>query len=612
MFCFFFHNFEPQKSFGMSLLSVAIITWNEENNIGRCLQSVLGLADEIVVIDSFSTDATAQICREAGVRFEQHAFAGYIEQKNYALSRCTHNMVLALDADEALSPELYQSILREKNKGFAHSGYTMNRLTSYLGKWVWHSGWYPDRKLRLFDRTKAQWGGLNPHDKVVFEGPADLGHLRGNLLHYSYQKPEDHSIQIEHFSSIGAKSYFDNGRRTNLFVLWMSPLLKFVRDYFVKLGLLDGATGLRIARLSAKATFLKYLKLRYLHKPIQPRTLIVSRTDSIGDVILTLPLCGLIKKHFPETRIVFLAKPYTMPVVRNCEHVDQTLDAEALSKLSLAEQINQLRATGADTIIHVFPVQQLARLAKQAGIKHRIGASGRWYHYLFVKHLVSMSRRRSDLHEAQLNIKLLMPLGIIDFLPLQKIWPLYGFKPAALSDNMFLKWLRPDKVNLILHPKSKGSAREWPLERFAQLARLLPPDKFRIFVGGTAEEGQMMKTLFEQNPSLINLTGQLNLVQYIQFIAKADALVAASTGPLHIAAALGRIAIGLYPAVRPIHPGRWKPIGPLAVALSLKESCNECKKSATCACLTNMEAHTVVNQLKLLIDERDRQMAGSG
>ncbi|MBK9292064.1 MAG: glycosyltransferase [Bacteroidetes bacterium] len=594
----------------MRLLSVAVITWNEEKNIARCLASVKGLADEVVVIDSFSTDATAQICHEAGVRFELHAFEGYIEQKNYALSRCTHDMVLALDADEALSPALYDAIMREKQQGFPADGYTMNRLTSYLGKWVKHSGWYPDRKLRLFDRTKARWGGLNPHDKVMFNREARIVHLKGDLLHYSYHRPEDHSLQIEHFSSIGAKTYFEKGRKAGRLFLWLSPVVKFLRDYVVKLGLLDGLTGWRIARRSAKATFLKYLKLRYLQKPIQPKTLIISRTDSIGDVVLTLPMCGLIKRYYPETKIIFLGKAYTKAVLRSCIHIDEIWDADALLQQPPDRQLAALKSAGANTMIHVFPRRDLATLAAKAGIAHRIGASGRWYHYLFVNHLVPLSRRSSDLHEAQLNIKLLMPLGIVDFVPQARIWPLYGFKPLVTNDDKApFDLIQPDKINLIFHPKSKGSAREWPLEKFAELAGLLPEEKFRIFVGGTAAEGELIKPLMAQHPRLIDLTGQLDLEQYIRFIARADGLVAASTGPLHLAAALGRIAVGIYPAIRPIHPGRWRPLGPMAYALSLKESCNDCKKSATCACMSALDAQTVANQLNKLIDERNRQMA---
>ncbi|HMM12125.1 MAG TPA: glycosyltransferase family 9 protein [Bacteroidales bacterium] len=596
----------------MSKLSVAIITLNEEKNISRCIQSVQGLADEVVVIDSFSTDQTARICRAAGVRFEQHPFEGYIEQKNYALSRCTYPMVLALDADEALSAELYQAILKEKNDGFPADAYTMNRLTSYLGHWVRHSGWYPDRKLRLFNRTKARWGGLNPHDKVIVDDSAKTVHLKGDILHYSYHKPEEHSFQIEHFSAIGAQSYFEKGRHANRLRLWASPVIKFFRDYIIKLGILDGKAGWRIARLSAKATYLKYLKLRYLEKKFKPSTIIVSRTDSIGDVVLTLPLCGLIKKYYPDSKIIFLAKPYTIPVVRNCVHVDEIMDADALKKLDRPSQIRQLRQTGADTIMHVFPQAELAKLARLAGIKHRIGASGRWYHFFNVNHLVPMSRKRSDLHEAQLNMKLLWPLGIVDFLSLQKVWPLYGLLPGKPQDDKLFSQLKPDRFNLILHPKSKGSARDWPLERYMELARLLPAEKFRLFVGGTAAEGELVRPLLEQNPHVIDLTGQLDLEQYIQFIAASDGLIAASTGPLHIAAALGRIAIGAYPAIRPIHPGRWKPLGPLAVALTYKESCNDCKKTATCACMTNLDAQSIASQLNKLTDERNRQMAGSG
>lgn len=249
----------------MQKISVAIITLNEERDIGRCLESVKDIADEIVVVDSFSTDNTESICQQYGARFIKHSFDGYIEQKNFALSQTSFKHVLSLDADEALSEELKASILEVKTN-FAADGYSMNRLTNYIGTWIHHCGWYPDTKLRLFNIEKGKWGGINPHDEFLFEGKAKIKQLKGDLLHYSYHSLEDHYKQIEHFTNIASKAYYEKGKKAPLLKLIFSPLHRFIRDYFFRMGFLDGKAGLQICYLSAGATFQKYRKLRNIYK----------------------------------------------------------------------------------------------------------------------------------------------------------------------------------------------------------------------------------------------------------------------------------------------------------------------------------------------------------
>ena len=247
-------------------ISALVITYNEENNIERCLNSLDGIADEIVVIDSFSTDRTAQICKDREVDFVQHRFEGHIEQKNYALSRANNVHVLSLDADEALSEVLKQSILTTK-RNWQDDGYAVNRLTDYCGKWIRHCGWYPDRKIRLWDRRKGRWGGVNPHDHVIMGKGSRVGRLRGDLLHYSYPSIQHHVAQIDKFSDIAARAAYQRGRRANILLdICLNPMLTFFKKYFLKLGFLDGYEGFVISISTAYGKFLKYIKLRELEK----------------------------------------------------------------------------------------------------------------------------------------------------------------------------------------------------------------------------------------------------------------------------------------------------------------------------------------------------------
>lgn len=244
-------------------LSVVIITKNEERNIGRCLASVKGIADDVVVLDSFSTDRTEAIAKEHGARFLQHAFDGHIEQKNRAITHAKHPWVLSLDADEALDERLARSI-NEVMAAPTADGYTMNRLTNYCGGWIRHGGWYPDTKLRLWDSRKGRWTGINPHDRYELDAGARIAHLSGDILHYSYNSIDDHYRQVEYFTTIAAKAYLDLGKGAPLLKRLFSPVAKFIGDYLLRLGFLDGGRGFTIARISAYATWLKYRKLRAL------------------------------------------------------------------------------------------------------------------------------------------------------------------------------------------------------------------------------------------------------------------------------------------------------------------------------------------------------------
>jgi glycosyltransferase involved in cell wall biosynthesis len=242
-------------------LSVVIITFNEEKNIARCLDSVQNIADEIVVVDSFSTDATPLICKKYDVKFIQHPFNGYGEQKNIALQHAAYNYVLSLDADENPDEKLLNAIAHEKASGFSADGYTMNRCTNYCGKWIRHGDWYPDAKLRLFNKHKLQWNNALIHESVAVPTNTSIHHLKGDILHYSYHSIEEHVIQNNKFSSASAEELFARGKHTNLLKLIFNPWWAFMRSYFIRLGLLDGFYGLVVAVNISHLTFLKHCKL---------------------------------------------------------------------------------------------------------------------------------------------------------------------------------------------------------------------------------------------------------------------------------------------------------------------------------------------------------------
>jgi len=252
----------------MEKLSVVIICFNEEKNIRRCLDSVKDLADEIVVLDSNSTDETVSIARNMGALVKQDVFRGYIQQVNNAIQLASHNYILSLDADEALDPTLKASIQQSKAH-FESRAYRMNRCCNYCGQFIHHGSWYPDSKIRLFDRRFAQAGGLDPHPKIVLNEPLPVETLKGDILHYSYYTVSEHVAQNNKFSTLAAEAHFKTGKRTNIFNIFVRPGWAFFISFIVRMGFLDGLFGFVIAIQIAHLTFLKHLKLYLLYKSVK-------------------------------------------------------------------------------------------------------------------------------------------------------------------------------------------------------------------------------------------------------------------------------------------------------------------------------------------------------
>ena len=293
-----------------------------------------------------------------------------------------------------------------------------------------------------------------------------------------------------------------------------------------------------------------------------PRSIIISRTDSIGDVVLTLPVAAALRQRYPDAEILFLGRKYTEAVISVSKHVDRFINWDEIGALPADKGAETLRAYGADMIIHVFPRKEIAFLAKKAGIQYRMGTTGRWYHWVTCNRLVRLSRRNSGLHEAQLNLRLVRSINDGRLYTTDEVGQMFGMTRLPALDESLSSLLTKDKFNLIIHPRSKGSAREWGFENFHKLVGSLSGDRFSIFITGTEEEGrEIRKSGLASMAGVTDLSGRLSLGELIAFIAASDGLVAASTGPLHLAAAMGKIAIGIYPPIRPMHPGRWAPLG---------------------------------------------------
>ncbi len=244
-------------------ISAVIITYNEEKNIERCLLSLKEVADEIIVLDSFSNDKTEEICKKHNVKFYRHKFDNYTNQKNRAAELAKNDFVLSLDADEELSEELKNSIIKFKGNPVADACY-FNRLNIYCGKAIKHTSWYPDRKIRLWNKEKAKWTGDKIHETVKTDNDAKKEFLKGDLLHYSFNSIEEHIAQANKFSGISAELLYKKNKKHLIFKALFSPAFRFFKSYFLKLGILCGYTGFMISVIIAFETFMKYSKAVYL------------------------------------------------------------------------------------------------------------------------------------------------------------------------------------------------------------------------------------------------------------------------------------------------------------------------------------------------------------
>lgn len=322
-----------------------------------------------------------------------------------------------------------------------------------------------------------------------------------------------------------------------------------------------------------------------------PKYIVISRSDSIGDVILTLPLAKVLKDKFPEIKIGFIGTAYTKPVIEACKFVDDFIAVD--------DFINSESLKLPDAILHVFPRKAIAKKAKQLKIQLRIGTTNRLYHWFTCNKLIKLSRKNSQLHEAQLNLKLLKAFNINKEFSLEEIGNSFGLANLQPLQTEFSSLIKRDKYNLILHPKSQGSAREWGLPNFIDLINSLDLTRYNIFISGTNKEKESLQLLFTSvGKKVTDITGLMSLAQFISFINSCDGLVANSTGPLHIAAALGKNALGIYPPMRPIHPGRWKPLGDKVKVFVLDKICNDCKsKNSTCHCIHKISPSLIKAEL---------------
>jgi heptosyltransferase-3 len=326
---------------------------------------------------------------------------------------------------------------------------------------------------------------------------------------------------------------------------------------------------------------------------------LLSRTDAIGDVTLALPMAGAIKRHLPGARVSFLGRAYTRAVIEACEHVDEFLDWATVADADPETQARLLRDCGATHVIHVNARRAECRAAHRAGIGVRIAMARRWWGLIHSNRWLFYGRRNSPLHETQLNLMMLRALGIRELPDLDGVAGLYGLTRARPLPAALARELDPERVNVVLHPRSAGHAPEWGVPNFARLMERLPRERYRVLVTGSAREREEVAGALPLHlPHVRDLMGALELHELISLLGRADAIVASSTGPVHLAAAQGSVAIGLYTARPSKNAARWGPVGPLRHWLENDPHCPRCLRGKACDCCSRIPVERVLDVLE--------------
>ena len=339
--------------------------------------------------------------------------------------------------------------------------------------------------------------------------------------------------------------------------------------------------------------------------PLLSRHIMICRTDNIGDVMLTLPITAWLKQHVPGIQISFLCRAYAAGAVRACTSVDEVVELEQF----LRDPAAFFAQADIDTIIFAQPDRTLVMAAFKARIANRIGnARQKVYQLLFCNRRVRFSKRDTDLHEAQINFEFLRPFGLTEIPSLETIARFYDFRRLDSARVDALVAAHP--FNLILHPKSNGHGREWPIAHYRELAAQLSAHAgIHIWITGSRNEGTWLAehaAALLALPNVTNVCGSFDLEEFSAFIQAADGLVASGTGPLHLAAALRQHALGLFPPTRPMHPGRWAPVGAQAQFLCQPTSCAGCRERTTPSC-DCMEAITPASVCRVVLEWHEQK-----
>jgi ADP-heptose:LPS heptosyltransferase len=622
----------------LSSLTVCILVHDEAEEIRDCLESV-AWAEEIVVAETGVDDRIHEICLKYTDRvFRVENRLNPNENKNAAFSKATGDWILCLDPDERVSGDLKEEMLHvigRERPGVA--GYYLPRKNFYFGTWLRRGGAYPDRQLRLFRRGRGAFPCEHIHERLSVEGgTASLHHP---LIHYTYRTIGQYFEKLDFKADFEAGYLLDQGVRPGLFaaIRWalLVPSIRFVRRYIFKGGFLDGWSGFMTCALDWINHIVRYQKMveRELtgedaegeserkdrsHGALwdsmksDRKKVLVMRTDRVGDVVLTTPLAAAIKRSNPSWHVTFLVEEKMRSLVRCAPGIDDVIPFPQIASRwnglrNIVSLIRTLRSGRYDIAVIVSPALRNAISAFLAGIPVRVGTRYRVGSILFNRR-VSHHRRPSVKHELEYNFDLLEPVGV---------WHA-GEEPTLIVPDEVTKRIR-DLLSgkgiqggtnrlVAIHPGSGGSSANWPPERFSSLVERIEErdDLTAVLTGDRAEKGLVDGIMERAGRNPPRFDGELELVELAALYRECDIVVANSTGPLHVAMAVGTPVVGLYCNLRTCSPTRWGPYGktPHVVMIPEDEVCSSCiEGSGKGACMGNIASVDVLDSILRLLDQ---------
>ena len=549
----------------MPQLSAFIITKNEAADIAGCLESLRGVADEVIVVDCHSTDETVAICRRLGAKVLLRDFDGFGFQKQYALEQTTGEWAFSIDADERVTPALAEEIRILIRSNPREAGFKVRRNFYFLEKRLRFGGLGGDWVLRLFRRQAGHFRPVKVHEGIDVEGP--VGRLKNPLEHHSYPTLDEYLQKREQYTSLDARERWAAGRRFSV-KDYFSPAWAWIKRVVLKAAWLDGREGLQYARLSAGSAWMRAVKLKELEQ--QPRAsssesqasglgprrrILIVRTDRLGDVLLTTPVSHRLRELFPEAKISWLVRPYTAPLLEHNPDVDQVLIDRGESVAELAARLQQEKF---DVAITAYPRWRIACALWRAGIPLRIGPASKWYSVFFNRR-VWQHRSEGVKHEADYNLELLAPLGIsfqrtpthFVLTAEEKIWARNFLESNRITFR---------KPVVCLHPGSGGSSERWPLTHFMELGdRLQEAGCDVVVTGGPGEDYQYLMIDNMRRIPVFVAAGSVSVRQLAAIFSCVNLVVSNSTGPLHLAVALDVPTVSVYSPIPTCHPRRWGP-----------------------------------------------------